>query len=64
VTRFTAALHAGELITDGSLCAMCAPHAPVNDDEPGEPRMITTGYGYGMFSGTFAGHATYAASMS
>jgi CubicO group peptidase (beta-lactamase class C family) len=59
VTRFTAALHAGELITDGSLRAMLTPHAPVDDDDPGEPRMITTGYGYGMFTGTFGGHATY-----
>lgn len=59
VTRFTAALHAGELITDGSLRAMLTPHAPVEDDDPGEPRMITTGYGYGMFTGTFGGHATY-----
>ena len=59
VARFTVALHAGELITDGSLRAMCTPHAPVDDDDPGEPRMITTGYGYGMFTGTFGGHATY-----
>ena len=28
VARFTAALHAGELIADGSLRAMCTPHAP------------------------------------
>jgi hypothetical protein len=59
VTTFTAALHAGELITDGSLRAMCTPHAPVEDEDPGEPRMVTTGYGYGMFTGTFGGHATY-----
>jgi CubicO group peptidase (beta-lactamase class C family) len=59
VTRFTAALHAGDLITDGSLRAMCTPHAPVGDEDPGEPPMVTTGYGYGMFTGTFGGHATY-----
>jgi CubicO group peptidase (beta-lactamase class C family) len=59
VTRFTAALHAGQLITDRSLRAMCTPHAPVDDDDPGEPRMITTGYGYGMFTGIFGGHETF-----
>ena len=59
VTRFTAALHAGELIADRSLRAMCTPHAPLDDDDAGEPRLTTTGYGYGMFTGTFAGHAAY-----
>jgi len=59
LTRFTAALHGGELITAGSLRAMCTAHAPIDDDDQGEPRLVTTGYGYGMFTGTFAGHAAY-----
>ena len=57
VTRFTTALHCGELITASSLRAMCTAHAPLDDEDGGEPRLITTGYGYGMFSGDFAGHA-------
>jgi len=56
VTRFTAALHASDLITADSLRAMCTPHAPLRDDDPGEPRLATTGYGYGMFTGSFGGH--------
>ncbi len=59
LTRFTAALHRGELITASSLRAMCTTQAPLDDDEEGEPRLITTGYGYGMFSGIFAGHAAW-----
>jgi CubicO group peptidase (beta-lactamase class C family) len=59
LTRFTAALHRGELITAGSLRAMCTAHAPLDDDDDGEPRLTTTGYGYGMFTGIFAGHAAY-----
>ena len=59
LTRFTAALHGGELITAGSLRAMCTAHAPIDDDDQGEPPLVTTGYGYGMFTGTFAGHAAY-----
>lgn len=39
LTRFTAALHAGELITASSLRAMCTAHAPLDDDEEGEPRL-------------------------
>ncbi len=31
------------------------PHAPIDDDET----LITTGYGYGMFTGTFAGQPAY-----
>ena len=57
LSRFTAALHSGELITAASLRAMCTAHAPIEDDEEGEPRLTTTGYGYGMFTGIFAGHA-------
>jgi CubicO group peptidase (beta-lactamase class C family) len=59
LTRFITALHAGELITAGSLTAMCTPHAPLDDDDAGEPRLTTTGYGYGMFTGTFGGHPAY-----
>ncbi len=59
LTRFTAALHAGELIAASSLRAMCTAHAPLDDDEEDEPRLITTGYGYGMYTGNFAGHAAW-----
>jgi CubicO group peptidase (beta-lactamase class C family) len=59
LTRFTAALHGGELITTGSLRTMCTAHASIDDDDDGEPRLTTTGYGYGMFSGIFAGHAVF-----
>jgi CubicO group peptidase (beta-lactamase class C family) len=56
LTRFTTALHRGELITASSLRAMCTAHASIDDDDEGEPRLTTTGYGYGMFIGIFAGH--------
>jgi CubicO group peptidase (beta-lactamase class C family) len=59
LTRFTAALHCDGLVTASSLRAMCTVHAPLNDDEEGEPRLTTTGYGYGMFTGIFAGRAAY-----
>lgn len=59
LTRFTAALHRGELIAATSLRAMCTAHAPLDDDDDGEPPLTTTGYGYGMFTGMFAGHAAY-----
>ena len=59
LTRFTAALHRGEVIAASSLRAMCTPHAPLDDDDEGEPRLATTGYGYGMYTGNFAGHAAY-----
>ena len=59
LTRFTTALHAGELIGPSSLRAMCTAHAPIDDDDDGEPRLTTTGHGYGMFTGTFAGHAAW-----
>ena len=57
LSRFTAALHSGELIALGSLRAMCTAFAPIDDDDEGEPRLTTTGYGYGMYTGIFAGHA-------
>jgi CubicO group peptidase (beta-lactamase class C family) len=57
LTRFTAALHSGELVAASSLRAMCTAHAALDDDDDAEPRLTTTGYGYGMFTGTFAGHA-------
>jgi CubicO group peptidase (beta-lactamase class C family) len=57
LTRFTTALHSGELIDASLLRAMRTAHVPLNDDEEGEPRLITTGYGYGMFTGIFAGRA-------
>ena len=59
LTRFTAALHRGELVAASSLHAMCTVHAPLDDDEEGEPRLITTGYGYGLFAGIFAGRAAW-----
>ena len=57
LTRFTTALHHGELITASSLRAMCTAHVHIDDDDDGEPRLTTTGYGYGMFTGIFAGYA-------
>jgi CubicO group peptidase (beta-lactamase class C family) len=56
LTRFVTALHSGELLTASSLRAMCTAYTALNDDDAGEPRMTTTGYGYGMYTGTFAGH--------
>ena len=35
---------------------MLTPHAPIEDDDED---LTTTGYGYGLFTGTFAGHAVY-----
>jgi CubicO group peptidase (beta-lactamase class C family) len=59
LTRFTTALHSGALITAGSLRTMCTPHAPLDDDDAGQSRLTTSGYGYGMFTGTFGGHLAY-----
>jgi CubicO group peptidase (beta-lactamase class C family) len=59
LTRFTAALHGGELVTADSLDAMCTAHAVIHDEDDGEPRMTTTGYGYGMYTGAFAGRTAY-----
>jgi CubicO group peptidase (beta-lactamase class C family) len=56
LAQFTAVLHGGNLITDESLHAMLTPHAPIEDDDE---TLITTGYGYGMFTGIFAGEAAY-----
>ena len=56
LARFTAALHTKGLITNESLHAMLTPHAPIEDDDE---TLITTGYGYGMFTGTFAGQPAY-----
>jgi CubicO group peptidase (beta-lactamase class C family) len=55
LTKFTAALHSGGLITASSLRAMCTAHAPLDDDEEDESWLTTTGYGYGMYTGNFAG---------
>jgi CubicO group peptidase (beta-lactamase class C family) len=57
VTKFTTALHGGELIATNSLRAMCSAHAHIEDDDDGEPPLITTGYGYGMYTGIVAGHS-------
>ena len=57
LSRFTAALHSGELIAASSLRAMCTAHVSLDEDEKGEPQLTTTGYGYGMYTGIFAGHA-------
>jgi CubicO group peptidase (beta-lactamase class C family) len=57
LTRFTTALHRGDLITASSLRAMCTAHAPLGGDDGGEPGLTTTGYGYGMFTGVLGGLA-------
>ena len=59
LTRFTAALHGGELVTAGSLRAMCTAHAALDDADEGVPRLAESGYGYGMRTGSFAGHTAY-----
>jgi CubicO group peptidase (beta-lactamase class C family) len=57
LASFTTALHGGELVAASSLRAMCTAHAVIADDDGGEPRLIATGYGYGMRTGIFGGHA-------
>ena len=59
LTRFTAALHGGQLLAPSSLRAICTPHVAIDDEDDEEPRLTTTGYAYGMFTGNFAGHATF-----
>jgi CubicO group peptidase (beta-lactamase class C family) len=59
LTRFSAALHGGELITASSLHAMSTAHAALDDGDDGQPRLTTTGYGYGMYTGIFSGHPAY-----
>jgi CubicO group peptidase (beta-lactamase class C family) len=59
LTRFTAALHSGELVAASSLRAMRTAYAAIDDDDDGEPRLTTTSYGYGMFTGIFAGRPAY-----
>lgn len=54
LTRFTVALHSHLLITAGSLRTMVTAHAGIDDDDDEQPQLITTGYGYGMFTGVFA----------
>jgi CubicO group peptidase (beta-lactamase class C family) len=55
LTRFTTALHSGELISASSLDAMCTAHALIDEADEGEPRLTTTGFGYGMFIGNYGG---------
>jgi len=57
LSYFTAALHAATVMTNGSLRALLTPHAAIEDDD--DEGLRTTGYGYGMFTGTFAGHPVY-----
>ncbi len=59
LTRFTAALHGGALVSAGSLAAMRTPHAPLPADQAGDPQFSSGGYGYGMFTGDFGGHPAY-----
>jgi CubicO group peptidase (beta-lactamase class C family) len=60
LSRFTTALYSGELVTADSLRLMCRAHAALDDEEEeGEPRLATTGYGYGIFTGTIAGHTAW-----
>jgi CubicO group peptidase (beta-lactamase class C family) len=59
LARFTAALHRGELVAASSLRAMCTAHAVLDDADDGEPPLTVTGYGYGMYTGIFAGHMAY-----
>jgi CubicO group peptidase (beta-lactamase class C family) len=59
LTRFTTALHGGELVNENSLRAMRTAQAPLDDGGEGDFQLITTGYGYGMFTGTVAGHAAW-----
>ena len=57
LTKFTNALHQGELVSPSLLHAMCSAQVGLADDD-GDPWLITTGYGYGMYTGIFGGHPT------
>jgi CubicO group peptidase (beta-lactamase class C family) len=59
LTTFTTALHSGQLFSASSLRAMCTADAALDDSDEIEPRLITTGYGYGMYSGLFAGRVAW-----
>lgn len=59
LSRFTAALHRGELIAEDSLRSVCTAHAPLDGHQEDERQLITTGYGYGMYTGIFAGYAAH-----
>jgi CubicO group peptidase (beta-lactamase class C family) len=59
LTTFTTALHDGELLSASSLRAMCTAHASLCDEGEGDPRLTTTGYGYGMYVGDFAGQTAF-----
>jgi CubicO group peptidase (beta-lactamase class C family) len=59
LARFTAALHGGELLAASSLRAMRTAHAALDEADDGEPPLATTGYGYAMYTGIFAGRAAY-----
>jgi CubicO group peptidase (beta-lactamase class C family) len=56
LTRFTTAVHSGDLLGSDSLRAMCTSYAPVHEDDYSRPPLTTEGYGYGTFTGTFSGH--------
>ena len=56
LTRFTAALHRGELIAASSLRAMCTAHAPIDDEDDGEPRLTTTGTATACSPGSSPAH--------
>jgi CubicO group peptidase (beta-lactamase class C family) len=56
LARFTAALAAGDLLTAGSRTAMTAAHAVPDPGWAADGPVTGTGYGYGLCSGTLAGH--------
>jgi CubicO group peptidase (beta-lactamase class C family) len=57
LTKFVAALHQGELVSPSSLRTMSTAHTGIEDHDEGDPRLTTTGYGYGMYTGIFGRHA-------
>jgi CubicO group peptidase (beta-lactamase class C family) len=61
LARFTAAVHAGSLISERSVRAMVTPHAPLPDGQGTSDGWATfDGYGYGHYIGRIAGHTAYA----